>query len=1214
MKLQRLEMFGFKSFADRVTIEFNPGITAIVGPNGCGKSNISDAIRWVLGEQRPTLMRSSHMDEVIFNGSRDRKPINLAEATVHFSNDDGILPVDYAEVGITRRVFRDGTSEYLLNRQACRLKDIQDLILGTGVGAHAYSLIQQGMVDSLLSERAEERRAIFEEAAGVTRYKTRRRAAERKLEATSQDLARVEDIVGEVERKVTALKRQVGRARRHAAYREEETRLDIHATALRMAALEARLEPLGDELKALEEAQAAQAARLAEREAGHEALELELIEAREESDRLRSEVEEARRQVARREESLLVTGESLKHHHRRLEALSAEAERARTRSDDLAERRANLDVDLRSARERLQALTARRDSETGPGDEERRDAELRTDRGVLVGEAEALRERLAEARQALARQASARESGEQRLAVLSRERDERRREEKKARTTVRRARETVERTAAVRAAAALARADLEAALAEAETGITRARERLARERAAEHAAAGRADTLAAMEARFEGYAGGARALLEGRADGSGILGALTQAIEPLDGRFEPALDRYLESLGHGLLARDLPAARQAADALVGAGRADFLIPELLPAPPPGLSDAAAAVVIARGSDAVRWRSDDLRRRFAPLFDRLLLVADADAAFRCRAALEETGTGGSFVIAGMDGTLLEPIGRWRSAGSDVDEGLLARRRQLVEARAERERRLRSIAAASHLCTAAERELRARRLALAGATERLSDAEARHRAAREALALGEQQGAHVARRLQELAAQIEDQQRLRDTAEAAERTIEETRLEIEADLGMVDRRLEDIRAALERYDQSRAERLSARHAIELEVAEAEAELKAVDREIEHVSAAEQTLDAARTERSAERARLEQECERLEEEKHATAAEIETLNDALDGTQVGLRARLEAARDTEERRARFEAELKVLRREHAETVERRHQRQLARQEFEHERGTLRAHLAETYAGETDVTALAARVPLADGEQELDLEGLTVRLEEVRRKLANLGPVNMLALEEFEEESARLEFLTLQRDDLVAARRQLEEAIRVINRTARELFVRTFDQVRANFDATFKTLFEGGHADVLLADPEDPLESPIEIVASPRGKRIATINLLSGGERALTALSLLFAIYRVKPSPFCILDEVDAPLDDANVGRFVNMIRHFCGDTQFIVVTHNKRTMEAADYLYGVTMEEPGVSALVSVSLEREKVPAAEAGEPDSEARAERALVMAG
>ncbi|MGH7571625.1 MAG: chromosome segregation protein SMC [Gemmatimonadota bacterium] len=1225
MKLQRLEMFGFKSFADRVTLEFNPGITAVVGPNGCGKSNISDAIRWVLGEQRPTFMRGSRMDEVIFSGSRERKPINLAEATLHFSNEDGLLPVEYAEVAISRRVFRDGTGEYLLNRQPCRLKDIQDLILGTGVGAHAYSLIQQGMVDSLLSERAEERRTIFEEAAGVTRYKTRRRAAERKLEATSHDLARVEDIVAEVDRKVAALRRQVGRARRHARYRDEEIRLDVHVTALQMAVLVERLEPLGEELASLEDAQARHAALLAEREAGHESLELELIAMREAADRFRVEVEELRRRTSRREDSLLVTGESLKHHAHRLESLAADAERARVRADDLAERRANLDVDHRGALERVRELAQRRDHETGTGDEESRYSELKVERGELMNDAESLRERLAEVRQALARQTGARESAGQRLEVLGVERAARRKEEEKARTGIVRAREMVEQLDGARAAAARLQAERQAAVLEADAGLTRARDRLARERAAEHAAAGRVEELAGMEARFEGYAGGMRALLEGRADGTGIAGALPQAIEPVEARFEPALDRYLESLGHGLLARDLKAARRAARDLGDAGRADFLIPELVPAgPPPPIPDAAAAVVLARGVDAVRWTTDgDVRARFAFLFERLLLVEDAEAAFRCRRALaEDPEAERTYVIASLEGTLLEPVGRWRAAGAGTDEGLLARRRRLAEATAERERGRRAISAAAHLAVAVESQLRARQRALVDTTTRVSELEARHRAAREAEALGEQQAAHVARRLQELAAQIEEQERVGELAESTARAIDETRLEIEAETERVMRRLDDVRVALERHDEARAQRLTARHAIELEVAEAEAELRAVEREIEHISASEQALDAARTERAAERSRLEAEIERLEEEKRATAEEIEALNGELDRAQAELRSRLEGAREIEERRASFESELKTLRRDHSEIVERRHERQLTRQQIDHERGTLLAHLAESYDGTTDLGSLSERHPLSQEERDLGLEKLTACLEEVRRKLANLGPVNMLALEEFEEESARLEFLAGQRDDLVNARRQLDEAIRRINRTARDLFVETFDSVRANFDATFKTLFEGGQAEIRLTDPEDPLESPIEIVASPRGKRIASINLLSGGERALTALSLLFAIYRVKPSPFCILDEVDAPLDDANVGRFLRMIRHFSEDTQFVVITHNKRTMEAADYLYGITMEEPGISSLVSVSLEPEAEgkPAEDAARTEHEAEAEaperepRALAIAG
>ena len=1220
MKLQRLEMFGFKSFADRVTIEFNPGITAIVGPNGCGKSNISDAIRWVLGEQRPTLMRGTRMDEVIFSGSRERKPINLAEATLHFSNEDGLLPIDYTEVEIARRVFRDGTGEYLLNRQPCRLKDIQDLVVGTGMSVQAYSLIQQGMVDSLLSERAEDRRTIFEEAAGVTRYKTRRRAAERKLEATSRDLARVEDIVAEVERKVSALRRQVGRARRYAGYRHEELRLDVHVTAHRLAVLDDRLGPLGGELASLEDEQARYAARLAEREAEHEALELELIAVREEADRFRTEVEELRRRTSRREDSLLVTGESLKHHARRLESLAAEAERARVRADDLAERRANLDVDCRAARERVRELAERRDCEGGSGDEERRYGDLKAERAELVHEAEVLRERLADVRQALGRQATAREGAEQRLEVLLGERAARRKEEHKARAGVARASDTVEQTLRARADAARLHAEREIAVAAAEESLARARERLAGERAAENAAAGRVSALGAMEARFEGYAGGARALLEGRAGGNGIAGALTQAIEPIEPRFEPALERYLESLGHGLLARDAKAALHAAADLGEIGRADFLIPELVPAGrPPRIPDSAAAVVLARGGDAVKWTVDrGTRERFLPLFERLLLVENAAAAFRCRAALAgDPEAERTYVIAGLDGTLLEPIGRWRAAGTSTDSGLLARRRRLAEAEAERGSRRRAISAAGHLVAAAESELRIRQRALSAAAARVTELEARHSAAREALALSEQQAAHVAHRLEELTTQIEEQEQLRDSAGSSERAIEETRVEIEAEAERVTRRIEDVRAALEGYENTRAERLSARHAIEIEVAEAEADLRAIEREIEHLAAGEQTLDAARTERAAERSRLETEIERLEAEKQATGEEIEALNDELDQAQAELRLRLARAREIEDRRGQFESELKALRHEHSELVERRHARQLAQQELEHERRTLLGHVAENYDGATDAAALAERHPLADEEREFGLETLMERLEEVRRKLANLGPVNMLAIEEFDEESARLGFLTEQRDDLLGARRQLEEAIRRINRTARELFVDAFERIRASFDATFKTLFEGGRADLLLTDPEDPLESPVEIVASPRGKRIASINLLSGGERALVALSLLFAIYRVKPSPFCILDEVDAPLDDANVGRFLNMIRHFSGDTQFIIITHNKRTMEAADYLYGITMEEPGVSTLVSVSLssassvEPMTEPVEEEGSRD---RAPRALAVAG
>ncbi|HET6361430.1 MAG TPA: chromosome segregation protein SMC, partial [Gemmatimonadota bacterium] len=372
----------------------------------------------------------------------------------------------------------------------------------------------------------------------------------------------------------------------------------------------------------------------------------------------------------------------------------------------------------------------------------------------------------------------------------------------------------------------------------------------------------------------------------------------------------------------------------------------------------------------------------------------------------------------------------------------------------------------------------------------------------------------------------------------------------------------------------------------HAIELERAEAEAALKAIERELEHLIAEEDRLASARAERAAERRRLDEACVQLEKEREATLIEIEALYAQLDGVERSRVEGGEALREVEARRSAFETEVRELRRQHDSATERRHELELARQDLQFRRQTLLDHLAETYA--LPLPELAGLHPLTEAEAGLSTEELRVRLEEVRRKRANLGPVNMLAVEEYEREAERYDFLVLQRDDLAKAKRQLEEAVRTINATARELFVETFDAVRKNLDVTFKTLFEGGHADIRLENPDDPLESPIEIVASPRGKRVQHISLLSGGERALTALSLLFAIYLVKPSPFCILDEVDAPLDDANVSRFLKMIRHFSEETQFIVITHNKRTMAEADYLYGITMEEPGVSSLVSVSLE--------------------------
>ncbi|MDX1623167.1 MAG: chromosome segregation protein SMC [Gemmatimonadota bacterium] len=1190
MKLQRLELFGFKSFADRVSIEFNPGLTAIVGPNGCGKSNISDAIRWVLGEQRPTMVRGSKMAEVIFAGTRERKPINIAEATLHFSNEDGLLPVEYSEVSITRRVYREGESEYLLNRQPCRLKDIQSLFFGTGIGTHAYSLIQQGMVDSVLSDRTEERRTIFEEAAGVTRYKDRRRATERKLEATTRDLERVEDIVAEVEKTVRALKRQVGRTRRFRQYRTEEERLDVHLMARELEALAARELPLLERLRALESAEAEQAARIAALESEIESTELEIVEGREAERGARERAEELRREIARREESRLVTGESLKHNRSRLSELAGQDERAARREAELVERRRALESERDEAAERLEAVVARleRGEET---DGASRHAELRAEREALGAEVEDLRDALAEARQDAARHASAAEAAGERLDTLEAELEQLRAEREEAGDAAERAREVLENATEAGARAGEEVAGIESSVAEATERLEAARERVAAERAAEQAAAGRLETLRRMEERYEGYGPGVRALLSEAEPVPGLLGALPRAVEPSEPRFEAPLERYLESLGHGLLARDREAAERAADRLAenGGGRADFLVPEFLAnGPAPALPDPAAAMVVGRGTEVLRWTGEaDLYERLEPLFGRLLVVSDRDDAFRCREALADRPEAARhFVIAALDGTLLEPTGRWGTPGAAEDAGVLGRRRRLVEAGAEAAERGRALERAAGEVEEVRAELSASREALARARERAAEAEERRRSAREELVVAEGEAERAIRRIEELERQVEERAGARDRARRVAEESAGRADRVEADLARTRERLEAVREALEREEAERIDRQSSRHAVELDRARAEAALRTMEREIEHVVADLEALAAGREERDGERERLEEANARLEAERKASSAEIESLNDELDAIEARLRENDEGVRELEEARAEKESELRALRRAHEETTEQRHEATLVRQEIEHRRQSLREHLEEQY--EDDLETLLERHPLEEEEAELDVEEMRRRLEEVRRKRANLGPVNMLAVEEYERESERLAFLHEQRSDLVQARGQLQEAIRRIDATARELFEETFAEIGERFESTFRTLFEGGHAEVRLADPDDPLESPIEIVASPRGKRVKQITLLSGGERALTALALLFAIYQVKPSPFCVLDEVDAPLDDANVSRFLKMLSHFRDRTQFVIITHNKRTMQAADYLYGVTMEEPGISTLVSVALE--------------------------
>jgi len=1147
MRLARLRLMGFKSFAASVELPFEDGLTAVVGPNGCGKSNISDAVRWVLGEQRARLLRGQRMEEVIFHGSARHRPVNLAEVSLIFDNADGALPVSYAEVEITRRLSRSGTSEYLLNQTPVRLRDIQDLLRGTGLGSDAGVVIEAQMIDRLLSDRAEERRSLFEEAAGIGLYRDRKESTERQLQRTTEDLQRLDDVIGEVQREVRSLARQRGRAERHAKLTAERFAMVMTLTRHEMARFDAAARELTATRGRLATDLPAARDALAARERARETA----AQARHAAEARRTDLERrlaaARLDVERLEGDLRVAAE-------RLESASRQRARARAERVQAAERRERLEREREAAAAERAAAAEARASVQGELDlRTRSEEDARTRLAGVRLEVRALEEEVQAAAERLRGLAGERAAAERDLGDLREQLDQ----AERARTA-----RGAERDAADRRrheADALATRRLEEARA-AETALERARHALAaaREREEELRAERRAadDALAALTAREdalqrlerdrEGLAPAARRLLAARdalPEGA-VLGPLSDFLHASQ-REAGLVERLFGDWLHAVLVR--------ADAL-GAIRAWHTAEA--PGPLVLLPDSGPAGAVPGGT--------------------LPVTADGPAAAWARALL-----GGHEILDEAGRAIRRPNGAVALSGDGAGGGLLARRADLEAIRADVVRHRQEVerlageqarAADAQTAAAAAQEDAGRRL------------EAVRGAAREA-----QNAADDARRVH---------QRLeRETGEldgAATRLGE--RVAERADrLGAVGRETDEVQRAHARQSES----LAARRAVlqELEAQQEAARERRVHWQVEEAQVSARAAAAGEREAraTAELAEIDAELARLETElmdgDHGStglAEQRQQWTDTLAERRVTAQELDAAARAAETDVAAADAALaaaeqdvSAAREALAAVSERGH-----RAEVEHaELGGRRQALIERAEAEwhRPIADLLAAVEDVEGEPDL----LRQEAERLAEQLEGMGPVNPLAVQEHAEELKRLDFLTTQRADLVEGRDKLQAALTEIDTTARAMFLETFAAIRRNFTTVFVTLFEGGECDVRLADEHDPLGSDIEISASPRGKRTQRIHLLSSGERALVAISLLFSIYLAKPSPFCLLDEVDAPLDDANVARFIRLLSEFKDDTQFIVITHNPRTMQVADAVYGVTMQEPGVSTIVGVRL---------------------------
>ena len=1155
MKLRAIRLHGFKSFADRTEILFNDGITAIVGPNGCGKSNISDAIRWVLGEQRPTAIRGAKMEEAIFQGTVNRRPVNRGSVSIEVTNEDGALPVPFSEVEIGRTVYRDGGSDYSLNRSACRLRDIQELCRDTGLGASAYAIIENRMIDSILSDRAEERRGLFEEAAGIGKYKDRRKEASRKLERAEVDLQRLEDLIGEVQSKVRSLSRQKGKAERYAELRKRRLDLEMTLASGQLEELGARLREIRSVVGVDLERDESLKAQIATVESRLEALRIDQLSREKARTAAAQKVDELKSELVRWERDLAVAAEGAGYVGRRIDQIAEERSEANRGLEESASREAELlqrhealnselteflvQIELHSektsgarealsrARDRLSQVEAQ---ETAAA---RRIAQLRGDADASQTRRVELEERvgllgdeLKEAREALSESASQGDLFTDRLEGLVAALESARHHLDKQRKEV----------------------------AEAREAMDRARNEQMRAQDIFGTLSARRSALERMEKDREGVDPAVQALLADPPHG--VLGILADFLST-EPEFSQTVEAVLGVLLRAVVVRDTGVAKELArwfrEDWKGRGGLVVLPLDRAPGGDDTGSLLAKVAVTGAGSPWVRalLRGFELEVAVGP-------------------TVPPKGAAGTARVS-RDGTWVDREGVFHLGNPMGSTGILERREHLVALEAEAERAEGDVEAAAGVREKTAAQMEALEESLEEARGGLQQAEDTYREARSE----QSERSDRLLRMERLVRELEGQRSAARSALArAQEGAKEARGEREALLveeeGLRDRRGE-ARAHLDRVQDQWEEIRATESRLTIERTRLEGDSGRIE---------ERQRDLARGRASAivRIEALEAEENRLVEEKQRAGSllaegkvRMERLFTLLESAEVELREMDESLTDMHEARTAERA-----------ASEERHSLELEEQEIRGRIGRIQDRLEGEWG--RSLERLLEEAEEVEGE-EVELRS---ELREVVTSLDRVGPVNMLAVEEHEEERARLSFLSEQRDDLVEARTDLRAAIREINETAIELFTKTFEGIRKNFQDTFERLFEGGECNLWLQDPDDPLESDIEINAAPRGKRTQRIDLLSGGERALTALSLLFGIYLVKPSPFCVLDEVDAPLDESNIGRFIHLLREFKAKSQFVVITHNPCTIEVAEWIYGVTMEEPGVSSIVGVRLD--------------------------
>lgn len=1177
MYLSELTIVGFKSFAKKTHLALHDGITGIVGPNGCGKSNIVDSIRWVMGEQRTGALRSDRMENVIFNGSATAKPVGMAEVSLKIENTKNILPIDYSEVLITRRLFRSGESQYLINGNTCRLKDILDLFLDTGAGPHTYSVIELSQVERILNGKEDERRRIFEEAAGITKYKLRRKATFRKLESTEKDLIRIEDIMSEVEKNVRTLRRQVAKAQRYQELAEELKSLEILFANHDFNSILRELEPLETHLNLARDERESSSSTLARRDADYESTRTRLLEIeRLLSDKQRT-LNEQLREIQKFEERILVNSERIRslqesnlrygqereslqikqqalqeQHHitqeryafseRVLNEQSQEQIKANQAYEAVRRDYEDKRVRFREAESQVLVITEELSRKQNEGERLKATEENLTRRiGQINTEEKATHDRLQELKITL-QEARHRESG---LSASL--------EEKK--------RKVIE-------------------LVRSEEEMKRSFEQMqkleSQDRNRVEVLTHQAELVKRLIDNYEDYPAGVRYLATNKEINFNSYGPLANVVQ-VQPNYRSAIAASLGEVATYLVVEDVNAAFNGIGLLREEKRGVVTF-----APRSEIRVAAANRPVVSDLGVVGYADElvscepSFQDMIRAVLGSYMIVQDLQTASRIYNQVRPH----KINVVTLAGEVLGHAGFIRGGTNHRNQSDFVGRQDQLQALLQEIEKLKSAIEARHILMGQKEsdihrtkiDIEAQSAEIKRMEEELANLKVElGRLTFEESSLQETHGKQLSERqyllgeVSQLGQNLELQAMGADDLTSRRQQLGEQANQLGEDIKLIEQNLNTTTAHLQE--------------INVHVAKLQSDFEALRRETEAIGRqVDETtgLIRARTEETDRAMREIQELNEVNQEYNNRVTELKGKREAL---QAELNDLEEQQYQINTRVAEQEKSIRAERGKLDELSESVHKIELRVSELKLRLENLKARMLAEFEYTLQRSAI---------DEAFNAEENHKRIEEMREKIKEVGPVNLLALKEFEQEKERMEFLQAQRDDLIKARKNLTETIDIINSTARQKFMETFEKVQEYFSRVFTTFFEGGRASLVLQETADPLEAEIDILATPGGKKLTALTLLSGGEKSLTAISLLFAIYLYKPSPFCIFDEVDAPLDDRNVGRFTSALKEFSKNTQFLVVTHNKLTMRAADQLYGITMEEKGVSKVVSVKFD--------------------------